>query len=172
MPSLQHGRNLPEPVYEAEVVVTNPGSATPPAFNPYEDLDDGTPYAVVDQAPAAEDFSVARQPCPACGEMIVATAARCRFCGEVFGPVAPKPKSKKSKKKSRAAAAGGGSKTGLGELLGGLACFGLGTALTVGGYMRAAGNPNGGRYFVYYGLIVGGLIGIFRGIGNMASSNR
>ena len=121
----------PEPVYEAEVVVTNPGSATPPAFNPYDDLDDGTPYAVADQAPAAEDFSVARQPCPACGEMIVATAARCRFCGEVFGPVAPKPKSKKSKKKSRAAAAGGGSKTGLGELLGGLACFGLGTALTV-----------------------------------------
>ena len=43
----------------------------------------------------AEDFSTApqspvpsagdeRRPCPACGEMILQTAAKCRFCGEVF----------------------------------------------------------------------------------------
>lgn len=43
----------------------------------------------------AEDFSAAppsaapsagdeRRPCPACGEMIMQTAAKCRFCGEVF----------------------------------------------------------------------------------------
>jgi hypothetical protein len=133
-------------------------------------LDDGTPYAVAEQAPAAEDFSVARQPCPACGELIVATAAKCRFCGEVFGPVAPKRASKKPKKKSRSSSAGTGSHTGLGELLVGLACFGFGTVLTVAGYMRAAGNPHGGTYFVYYGLIVGGLIGIFKGLGNMASN--
>lgn len=25
-----------------------------------------------------------RKPCPACGEMIVNTAAKCRFCGEIF----------------------------------------------------------------------------------------
>lgn len=25
-----------------------------------------------------------RRPCPACGEMIVATALKCRFCGEIF----------------------------------------------------------------------------------------
>jgi predicted RNA-binding Zn-ribbon protein involved in translation (DUF1610 family) len=33
------------------------------------------------QAPGAID----RRPCPACGEVIVATAIKCRFCGEVFG---------------------------------------------------------------------------------------
>lgn len=43
----------------------------------------------------AEDFSAApssaapsagdeRRPCPACGEMIMQTAAKCRFCGEIF----------------------------------------------------------------------------------------
>jgi predicted RNA-binding Zn-ribbon protein involved in translation (DUF1610 family) len=28
----------------------------------------------------------ARRPCPECGEMIIATAAKCRFCGAVFDP--------------------------------------------------------------------------------------
>jgi hypothetical protein len=27
-----------------------------------------------------------RRPCPACGEAIVATARKCRFCGEIFDP--------------------------------------------------------------------------------------
>src|SRR5688572_6415637 len=27
-----------------------------------------------------------RRPCPACGEAIVATAQKCRFCGEIFDP--------------------------------------------------------------------------------------
>ena len=38
-----------------------------------------------------------------CGEMIVATAAKCRFCGEVFDPTLKKIKSKKKKKKSYSA---------------------------------------------------------------------
>src|SRR5262245_19320578 len=29
---------------------------------------------------------IQRRPCPKCGEMIVATAAKCRFCGEIFDP--------------------------------------------------------------------------------------
>ena len=28
--------------------------------------------------------TLAQTPCPTCGELIVATAARCRFCGELF----------------------------------------------------------------------------------------
>ncbi|HKB42380.1 MAG TPA: hypothetical protein VKD72_38495, partial [Gemmataceae bacterium] len=26
----------------------------------------------------------ARRPCPMCGEMIIASAVKCRFCGEIF----------------------------------------------------------------------------------------
>jgi predicted RNA-binding Zn-ribbon protein involved in translation (DUF1610 family) len=36
-------------------------------------------------APAQQaDLAADRRPCPMCGEMIAATAAKCRFCGEVF----------------------------------------------------------------------------------------
>ncbi|TXT17124.1 MAG: hypothetical protein FD138_4629, partial [Planctomycetota bacterium] len=34
-------------------------------------------------AEASED---GRRACPMCGEMIIATAAKCRFCGEVLDP--------------------------------------------------------------------------------------
>jgi len=36
--------------------------------------------------PATPAGDVQRRPCPKCGEMIVATAAKCRFCGELFDP--------------------------------------------------------------------------------------
>jgi predicted RNA-binding Zn-ribbon protein involved in translation (DUF1610 family) len=37
-----------------------------------------------------------RRPCPACGEMIAASAAKCRFCGEIFDPALKRAESKKS----------------------------------------------------------------------------
>ena len=103
----------PEPVYEAEVVelpvkepkVVEMKLLESPAFNPYDDLDDGKPYGLVDgpavgaeaDAPSGE----ARRPCPMCGEMIVTSAAKCRFCGEVFDSTLKK-KGKKTGKSSRA----------------------------------------------------------------------
>src|SRR5438093_1473202 len=33
-----------------------------------------------------------------CGEMILATAAKCRYCGEIFDPALKKAQAKKSKK--------------------------------------------------------------------------
>jgi hypothetical protein len=38
------------------------------------------------QATANEPAGEERRPCPACGEAIIATAAKCRWCGEVFDP--------------------------------------------------------------------------------------
>jgi hypothetical protein len=35
-----------------------------------------------------------------CGEMILTTAAKCRFCGEVFDPALKKTKGKKSRRSS------------------------------------------------------------------------
>jgi predicted RNA-binding Zn-ribbon protein involved in translation (DUF1610 family) len=55
-----------EPIYDAEAM---PEAAPAP----------GGPAAA-----AAEGEE--RRPCPMCGEMIIATAAKCRYCGEIFDP--------------------------------------------------------------------------------------
>ena len=90
----------PEPVYEAEVVLISPKKTPPatpspqkppprnlspaapvpkkpPTVNPYADLDDDKPYALVNPPPpaAAESSPEIRRPCPACGERILAEAA-------------------------------------------------------------------------------------------------
>jgi predicted RNA-binding Zn-ribbon protein involved in translation (DUF1610 family) len=36
-----------------------------------------------------------RKPCPACGEMIMRNAVKCRFCGEIFDPILKKKEQKK-----------------------------------------------------------------------------
>jgi hypothetical protein len=41
-----------------------------------------------------------REPCPACGEMIVKGAAKCRFCGEILDPSLKKLEKKKNKARS------------------------------------------------------------------------
>jgi uncharacterized RDD family membrane protein YckC/predicted RNA-binding Zn-ribbon protein involved in translation (DUF1610 family) len=51
---------------------------------------DDHPFAI-GQTSSAGDVSsdggkYDRKPCPACGEMIVKSAAKCRFCGEIFDP--------------------------------------------------------------------------------------
>tara|TARA_B100000029_G_scaffold504818_1_gene584347 strand:- start:1112 stop:1657 length:546 start_codon:yes stop_codon:yes gene_type:complete len=50
-------------------------------------FDDELDFAAVEQySPAASSGGSGskRRPCPACGEMIVSGAAKCRFCGEIF----------------------------------------------------------------------------------------
>jgi hypothetical protein len=83
----------PEPVYDAELV--DPAAGGP---DPYADLDSDKPYGMAGPAPGAppaqEASGEARRPCPMCGEMIVASAAKCRFCGEIFDPALKKAKAK------------------------------------------------------------------------------
>jgi predicted RNA-binding Zn-ribbon protein involved in translation (DUF1610 family) len=92
----------PEPVYDAEVVEMTMTPEKPPGFNPYADLDDDNPYAMVNPPAAQESTIESRRPCPMCGEMILTTAAKCRYCNEVFDPTLKKAKGKKkSKNRSR-----------------------------------------------------------------------
>jgi predicted RNA-binding Zn-ribbon protein involved in translation (DUF1610 family) len=90
----------PEQVHDAEVVDMT--------MEPVDDERD--PYGLADEAaagpvlprtaPAAD--AEGRRPCPMCGEMIVASAAKCRYCGEVFDPTLKKAATKKKGKKSGA----------------------------------------------------------------------
>jgi len=76
---------VPEAVLEAEEI----GAAgEQPASNDYNLLDDITGAAASQPptSPAGLGQEPARRPCPECGEMIVAGAAKCRFCGAVFDP--------------------------------------------------------------------------------------
>jgi predicted RNA-binding Zn-ribbon protein involved in translation (DUF1610 family) len=94
----------PEPGDEDEVVEMQLTPVKPKGFDPFGDVDDGKPYGVSAGSSSSEAGGENRQPCPACGEMIMATAAKCRFCGEVLdagaGPGRVKPKSGKQKKKA------------------------------------------------------------------------
>jgi DNA-directed RNA polymerase subunit M/transcription elongation factor TFIIS len=177
----------PEPVYEAEVVLVSPrkspvqqsplGNQPPrpspvqkmPTVNPYADLDDDKPYALAAPAPTAASLIESRRPCPECGEMILSSAIKCRFCGEIFDAVLKKGVvgGKRPKKASSRTDTDAGR-----DLVIGFLCFAVGAGLTVASYANAASGSGGSRYVVFYGLIAGGIAGMFRGITGLARSSR
>jgi predicted RNA-binding Zn-ribbon protein involved in translation (DUF1610 family) len=85
----------PEAIYEAELVETP--RAKHRSVDPYADLDSDHPYGVVKPASPPSPETEDRRPCPMCGEMIVATAAKCRFCGEILDTSLRKKKKKQRK---------------------------------------------------------------------------
>jgi predicted RNA-binding Zn-ribbon protein involved in translation (DUF1610 family) len=75
---------VPEPIHEAEDAGA-PGAAPPPTEE-YSMMDDVVGTGPAAPPPGSAGAGPPRRPCPMCGEMIVATAAKCRFCGAVFDP--------------------------------------------------------------------------------------
>lgn len=94
----------------------------------------------------------ARKPCPACGEMIVATAAKCRFCGEIFDASLKRQEAKKNKKESRSYSSGDDDMTPVDWVLA-ILCPGIGCIL---GIVRVCtGKGSGGKMI---GVSVGAMI--------------
>jgi predicted RNA-binding Zn-ribbon protein involved in translation (DUF1610 family) len=156
-------------VVDAEVVATAAPAYHSPAVDPYADLDDGGAYDVVAPAPGESSQVEPRRPCPMCGETILASAVKCRFCGEVFDPVLKKGKKtgkRSSRRRSRSNPAAVRD-PGVGILL-----MFLGLGLTA--VSRANPIPQsdgGGKYLIFTGLIFGGLGGIIKGIYGMVRSD-
>ena len=87
-------------------------------------------------APAAND----RKPCPACGEMIMRDAVKCRFCGEVFDPVLKKKEQKALK------AADGDGDLSTGEWALAIICSGIGCIMGI--IWMIQGKPKGKKMFL------------------------
>ncbi|MBC7815580.1 MAG: hypothetical protein IAG10_01630 [Planctomycetaceae bacterium] len=82
---------IPSAAIDAEEISDEPASKplsksqakSKPAEDENEsDFDD----AEDEQADGSDDEGTKRKACPMCGEMIVASAAKCRFCGETLDP--------------------------------------------------------------------------------------
>ena len=92
-PQCGNAIKVPERVYDAEEVVDEADD-----YEDYEDYQDGDSHSFgvnEYETPAVET----RRPCPMCGEMIVAKAAKCRYCGEIFDATLKRKKKKKKKRR-------------------------------------------------------------------------
>lgn len=136
---------IPEAVYEAEEVGNGDSEYDDDYGDDYGYGDDQ--YDLGDDvanAPAAER----RKPCPACGEMIVDKAVKCRFCGEIFDA--------SLKKKSRNRKGGGGDDEDLttGDWVVAILCSGIGCIAGV--VWMIQGKPKGGKMIV--ASVVAGIV--------------
>lgn len=147
---------LPQPVRDAEPFSQDPfagppaggGAASPPAGGIGELLDEADQMYSVQGMPAgpkpsshvslpgAAEGDVVRRPCPACGEMIVLSALKCRFCGEVFDPAL-------KKKKRSAGYSSDDEDLTTGDWLIAILCSGIGCI--VGIVWLIQGKPKGGK---------------------------
>ncbi len=139
-----------------------PSVAPKAAFDPFDDLGDD-PYQLAQPDPVSTAPPEPKKPCPMCGEMIFESAARCRYCGEVFDAKLKKSGSKKRKKKATSGAGGGG--TGLRDLGIGVVVLILGIGLTVFSYANPATDGKGqGKFYIFHGFIIGGFAQTCKGL--------
>ena len=81
---------VPDAVFDAELAGNRFGQPPFPSLGKMAPAAHADPWLRNTVTPDAPPPSIAagesRRPCPQCGEMIVAGAAKCRFCNAVFDP--------------------------------------------------------------------------------------
>lgn len=135
---------VPEPIHEATLV---------------EEAEEVESYPLEGEPgePAA-DAPADRRPCPVCGELIVAGAAKCRYCGEVFDP-----ELRAALKKSGADA---GEDLSTGDWIVALLCSGIGCIAGI--VWMIQGKPKGKKMFLV-SLIVAFFWGFLRALVEVAN---
>lgn len=110
---------------------------------------DDNPFAGDDVSSEGAEYN--RKPCPACGEMIVKTAGKCRYCGEIFDPALKK---KAKAKRSRSSSGyNDGDDMSTGDWVVALICSGIGCIAGV--VWMIQGKPKGTKMFlVSIGMVV------------------
>ncbi len=75
----------------------------PPGIGDLLEEDASKPYGMAGQpdasaaGQAADQGGPERRPCPMCGELIVASAAKCHYCGAIFDPALRRQEEKRAK---------------------------------------------------------------------------
>jgi predicted RNA-binding Zn-ribbon protein involved in translation (DUF1610 family) len=142
-----------------------PATAAPPApaIGPFDDLDDD-PYQLAEPDPLSTAGPEPKKPCPICGETILQSAVKCRYCGEVLDSRLKDPKSRKKKKKKATSSASRGSTT-FRDLGIGVIVLALGVGLTAYSYANPATDSQGqGKFYIFHGFIIGGLAQTCKGL--------
>lgn len=103
---------------------------------------DDNPFASGDLSSEGDAFN--RKPCPACGEMIVNTAAKCRFCGEIFDPALKKKQA--SSKSFRLSESGADDNMSTGDWVAAILCSGIGCIAGI--VWMIQGKPKGTKMFL------------------------
>ena len=150
-----------EPIPARAVARAAPVAAARPTRNQILAEADDDPYAMADPVPVAEP----KKSCPMCGESILASAVKCRFCGELLDAKLKKGNSKKKRKSS-----GGSDSSGPRDIGLGLLWLAIGIGLTVGSFAMSSNNEKGGRFVFFYGMILAGLFQFCRGFWSMLTS--
>jgi hypothetical protein len=84
-----------------------------------------------------------RRPCPVCGEMIPASALKCRYCNEIFDPALKRQEARKAKSSF---SGGEGDNLTVGEWVVAILCSGIGCI--VGIVWMIQGKPKGKKMFL------------------------
>ena len=89
-----------------------------------------------------DDYDDDQKPCPMCGEMIKATAAKCRYCGEIFDPILKK----RAKKSKKGGAADADEDMTTGDWIVAILCSGIGCIAGI--VWMIQGKPKGVKMFL------------------------